>query len=66
MRDSCNEKLQWPKLKYNFAAFLALLSAVNYWRGVWSLLDFYFLPNIPPQVNDDEQTLPHSVDYDNW
>merc|ERR1719354_186447 len=50
-RDSCNEKLKFKKLKYNFAAFLALLSAVNYWRGVWSLLDFYFLPNIPAQEN---------------
>jgi len=28
----------------NFLAFLSFIAAVNYWRGIWSLLDFYFFP----------------------
>lgn len=28
----------------NFLAFLSLIASVNYWRGIWSLLDFYFFP----------------------
>jgi len=30
----------------NFFAFLSFLAAVNYWRGMWSLLDFYFFPSM--------------------
>lgn len=30
----------------NFAAFLAFLAAVNFWRGIWSLMDFYFFPSM--------------------
>jgi len=30
----------------NFLAFLSLVAALNYWRGIWSLLDFYFFPSL--------------------
>jgi len=30
----------------NFTAFLAFLASVNFWRGIWSLMDFYFFPNM--------------------
>jgi len=30
----------------NFVAFLSFLAAVNYWRGIWSLMDFYFFPSM--------------------
>lgn len=30
----------------NFVAFLSFLAALNFWRGVWSLMDFYFFPSM--------------------
>lgn len=29
-----------------FTAFLAFLAALNFWRGIWSLMDFYFFPSM--------------------
>jgi len=30
----------------NFVAFLSFVGTLNFWRGVWSLLDFYFFPSL--------------------
>jgi len=30
----------------NCVAFLCFLATVNFWRGIWSLMDFYFFPSI--------------------
>jgi len=30
----------------NFTAFLAFLASLNFWRGIWSLMDFYFFPSL--------------------
>jgi len=29
-----------------FTAFLAFLASLNFWRGVWSVFDFYFFPSM--------------------
>jgi len=30
----------------NFVAFLSFLASLNFWRGIWSLMDFYFFPSM--------------------
>lgn len=30
----------------NFTAFLTFLGSLNFWRGIWSLMDFYFFPSL--------------------
>jgi len=30
----------------NFTALLSFLSSLNFWRGIWSLMDFYFFPSL--------------------
>jgi len=30
----------------NFVALLSFLASLNFWRGIWSLLDFYFFPSM--------------------
>ena len=30
----------------NLMAFLAFLASLNFWRGIWSLMDFYFFPSM--------------------
>jgi len=35
----------------NSAAFLAFLASLNFWRGIWSLQDFYFFPTMSTRVN---------------
>jgi hypothetical protein len=30
----------------NFTAFLTFLASLNFWRGLWSLMDFYFFPSV--------------------
>jgi len=32
------------RITNNFVASLCFIAAVNYWRGIWSLMDFYFFP----------------------
>jgi len=36
----------WKTTTRNTVAFLAFLSALNFWRGLWSLQDFYFFPGL--------------------
>jgi hypothetical protein len=35
----------------NCVAFLAFLACLNFWRGIWSLQDFYFFPNMNLREN---------------
>jgi len=35
----------------NFVAFISFLATLNFWRGIWSLQDFYFLPSINWEEN---------------
>ena len=35
----------------NCVAFLAFLACLNFWRGIWSLQDFYFFPNMNLKEN---------------
>lgn len=35
----------------NCVAFLAFLASLNFWRGIWSLQDFYFFPNMNLREN---------------
>merc|ERR1711982_93832 len=35
----------------NFTAFLTFLGSLNFWRGIWSLMDFYFFPSLSLQNN---------------
>lgn len=35
----------------NFVAFLAFLASLNFWRGIWSLQDFYFFPDMDLKTN---------------
>jgi len=39
------------RVQSNIVAVMGFLSAVNYWRGFWSLLDFFFLPSLPDLEN---------------
>ena len=32
-------------------AFLSFLASLNYWRGLWSLMDFYFFPTMDITLN---------------
>lgn len=32
-------------------ALLSFLASLNYWRGLWSLMDFYFFPKMDPTLN---------------
>ena len=48
--DGEEEKLKM-RMMANFVAFLAFLAALNFWRGIWSLWDFYFLPSINLREN---------------
>jgi len=38
------ERICSKRTTNNFLAFLCFIAAVNYWRGMWSLMDFYFFP----------------------
>lgn len=38
-------------LVFYFMAFLSFLASLNYWRGLWSLMDFYFFPGMDPSLN---------------
>jgi len=40
------ERICSKRVTENFVAFLSLVAAVNYWRGLWSLMDFYFFPTL--------------------
>jgi len=44
-------KLYIVKLKSTLVTLLAFFSSVNVWRGLWSLLNCYFLPNIDHDEN---------------
>jgi len=44
VRDMVDET--WKTTTRNTVAFLAFLSALNFWRGLWSLQDFYFFPDL--------------------
>jgi len=35
----------------NSVAFLAFLASLNFWRGIWSLQDFYFFPDMDMKTN---------------
>lgn len=52
--DKClplTSKLYIAKPLNLLVAFTAFLASVNVWRGVWSFMDHWFLPKIPPGVN---------------
>jgi len=36
----------WKTTTRNTVAFLAFLTTLNFWRGLWSLQDFYFFPDL--------------------
>ena len=39
-------KFQWLKSKHpNWYSFIVGVSLIMFWRGIWGLLDLYFLPN---------------------
>jgi len=44
-------KLYIVKPAATFVTILAFFSSVNVWRGVWSMLDHYFLPSIEQDEN---------------
>jgi len=39
------------RVSANCVAFLAFLASLNFWRGIWSLQDFYFFPNMNLKEN---------------
>ena len=41
-------------------AVLSLLASLNFWRGVWSLMDFYFFPSMELSLN---LLLSHAVGF---
>jgi len=41
-------------------AFLSFLASLNYWRGLWSLMDFYFFPSMDLTLN---LLLSHAVGF---
>merc|ERR1712021_85107 len=41
----------WKTTTRNTVAFLAFLSTLNFWRGLWSLQDFYFFPDLSLSQN---------------
>lgn len=50
----------WKTTTSNFVAFLAFLSSLNFWRGFWSLQDFYFFPSLTISEN---LALSHGVGF---
>jgi len=50
----------WRRSFTNFIAFLAFLASLNFWRGIWSLQDFYFFPEM--NVSDN-LVLSHVVGF---
>jgi len=51
MQNITTTKLYIIKPASTMITVLAFFSSVNVWRGVWSMLDFYFLPNIDQDEN---------------
>merc|ERR1719445_837426 len=54
------ERICSKRATENFVAFLSLVAAVNYWRGLWSLMDFYFFPTLGLWEN---LLLSHSIGF---
>ena len=44
--DSC-----WRPLVVGAVSVAAFLASLNFWRGVWSLMDFYFFPSMNVEEN---------------
>lgn len=44
----------------HLVSFTAFLTSLNFWRGIWSLMDFYFFPNM---IVEENLLLSHLVGF---